>query len=102
MGLKRRIGFIVKSEFNNWVTRAEDPEKILNQAVEEMEEGLETAKAKLALLRYKVEEENKLLGKLSEQIGYWQDKAEEYVGKAMDTNAREAVRKRRILEEEHR
>lgn len=102
MGFKRRVGFIVKSQFNDWVTRAEDPEKILNQAVEEMEEGLETAKAKLALLRYRVEEENKLLTKLNEQIGYWQKKAEGYVGKAMDTNAREAVRKRRILEEEQR
>jgi len=102
MGFKRRIGFIVKSQFNDWVTRAEDPEKILNHAVEEMEEGLETAKAKLALLRYKVEEENKLLSKLAEQVEYWQKKAEEYVGKAMDTNARDAVRKRRILEEEHR
>ncbi len=102
MGFKRRIGFIVKSQFNDWVTRAEDPEKMLNQAVEEMEEGLETAKAKILLIRYRVEEENKLLTKLTEQIEYWQKKAEEYVGKEMDTNAREAVRKRRILEEEQR
>ena len=102
MGFKRRIGFIVKSQFNDWVARAEDPEKILNQAVEEMEEGLETAKAKLAHLRYRVEEENKLLTKLGEQVGYWQKKAEEYVGKGMDTNARDAIRKKRILEEEHR
>ncbi len=102
MGFKRRIGFIVKSQFNDWVTRAEDPEKILNQAVEEMEEGLGTAKAKMAHIRYRVEEENKLLTKLTEQIEYWQKKAEEYVGKGMDTNARDAVRKRRILEEEQR
>jgi phage shock protein A len=102
MGLKRRIGFIVKSQFNDWVTRAEDPEKILNQAVEEMEEGLETAKAKISLLRYRVEEENNLLTKLGEQVEYWQKKAEEYVAKAMNTNAREAVRKRRVLENEHR
>lgn len=102
MGFRRRIGFIVKSQFNDWVTRAEDPEKILNQAVEEMEEGLESAKARIALIRYRVEEENKLLTKLTEQIGYWQKKAEEYVGKGMDTNARDAVRKRRILEEEQR
>lgn len=102
MGFKRRIGFIVKSQFNDWVTRAEDPEKILNQAVEEMEEGLESAKAKITLIRCRVEEENKLLTKLTEQIEYWQKKAEEYVGRGMDANARDAVRKRRILEEEQR
>ena len=102
MGFKRRIGFIVKSQFNDWVTRAEDPEKILNQAVEEMEEGLDTAKQKISLLRYRVEEEEKLLAKLSEQTEYWQKKAEEYITNGMDSNAREAVRKRRILDEEQR
>lgn len=102
MGFKRRIGFIVKSQFNDWVTRAEDPEKIINQAVEEMEEGLDKAKAKIGLLRHRVKEEEKLTEKISDQSQYWQKKAEEYVSKAMDSNAREAVRKRRVLDEEHR
>lgn len=102
MGFKRRIGFIVKSQFNDWVTRAEDPEKIINQAVEEMEEGLETAKAKIELLGHRVEEEEKLTEKLKAESGYWQKKAEEYVLKGMDSNAREAVRKRRVIDEEHR
>ena len=102
MGFKRRIGFIVKSQFNDWVTRAEDPEKILNQAVEEMEEGLESADSKIGIFRYRVEEQGKLLEKLSEQIEYWQEKAREYVANGMESNAREAVRKRRALEEEFR
>lgn len=102
MGLKKRIGVIVESQFDDWVTRAEDPAKILNQAVEEMEEGIETAKSKMALLRYRVEEENKLLSNLCGQIEYWQGRAEDFVCKGMDRNAREAVRKRRVLEEEQR
>ena len=102
MGLKRRIGFIVKSQFNDWVTRAEDPEKILNQAVEEMEEGLETGRAKIGLLRRRVEEEEKLVEKLKDQARYWQKKAEEYVTEGMESNAREAVKKRRVIDEEHR
>ena len=44
MGLKKRVGLIMKSQLSDWVSRAEDPEKILNQAVEEMEEGLERAR----------------------------------------------------------
>lgn len=102
MGFKRRIGFIVKSQFNDWVTRAEDPEKIINQAVEEMEEGLEKAKTKIGLLGHRVEEERKLTEKISDQSGYWQKKAEEFITKGMESNAREAIRKRRVLDEEHR
>ena len=102
MGFKRRIGFIVKSQFNEWITQAEDPERIINQAVEEMEEGLERAKAKIGLLRHSVEEEENLTKKLSDQSAYWQKRAEEYVGNGMDSNAREAVRKRRALDEEKR
>lgn len=102
MGFKRRIGFIVKSQFNDWVTRAEDPEKIINQAVEEMEEGLEKVKTKIGLLGHRVQEERKLTEKISDQSGYWQKKAEEFITKGMESNAREAIRKRRVLDEEHR
>ena len=102
MGFKRRIGFIVKSQFNDWVTRAEDPEKIVNQAVEEMEESLETANSKIGLLCHRVEDEEKLTEKLKDQSEYWQKKAEEFVLNGMDTNAGEAVRKRRVIDEERR
>ena len=102
MGFKKRVGVIVKSQFNDWVSRAEDPEKILNQAVEEMEEGLEKARVKIGALRFRIDKQAKLSKRTREQIGYWQERAEDYVGKGMDENAREAVRKRRILEEKER
>lgn len=102
MGFKKRVGVIVKSQFNDWVSRAEDPEKILNQAVEEMEEGLEKARVKMGALRFGIDEQAKLSKRTGEQIAYWQERAEDYVGKGMDENAREAVRKRRILEEKER
>jgi len=102
MGFKKRMGVIVKSQVNDWVSRAEDPEKILNQAVEDMEEGLEKATAKIAVLKSKVEDEEKLLNTTREQIKFWTDRAERCVKQGMDENAKEAVRKKRLLEVEER
>jgi phage shock protein A len=92
----------MRSQLNEWVSRAEDPEKILNQAVEEMEEGLERARVKIGALRFRIDEQEKLLKRLGEQAEYWRERAEDYVKRNMDENAVEAVRKKRTLEEKER
>ncbi len=102
MGLKKRVGLIVRSQLNDWVSRAEDPEKILNQAVEEMEEGLERARVRIGALRFRIDEQEKLLKRTGEQAEYWRERAEDYVKRNMDENAVEAVRKKRTLEEKGR
>ncbi|MCI0480127.1 MAG: PspA/IM30 family protein [Candidatus Dadabacteria bacterium] len=102
MGLKKRVGLIMRSQLNDWVSRAEDPEKILNQAVEEMEEGLERARVKIGALRFRIDEQEKLSKRLGEQSEYWRERAEDYVRRNMDENAVEAVRKKRTLEEKER
>jgi len=99
MGLKKRVGLIVRSQLNDWVSSAEDPEKMLNQAVEEMEEGLERARVKIGALRFRIDEQEKLSRRLGEQVKYWRERAEDYVRRDMEENAVEAVRKKRLLEE---
>ena len=102
MGLKSRINVLLKSQFNYWVTQAEDPEKIINHSVEEMEEGLDKARAKLATLKFRVDWEKRFLQRIGGQISYWQKRAEELLKEDMEENAKEAVRRKRILEEEER
>ncbi|MEW6144062.1 MAG: PspA/IM30 family protein [Thermodesulfobacteriota bacterium] len=102
MGLKKRVGHIVKSQLSDWVSRAEDPEKMLNQAVEEMEDGLEKARVKIGALRFRIDEQEKLSKRIGEQVKYWQERAEDYVRRDMEENAVEAVRKKRTLEEKAR
>lgn len=92
----------MRSQINDWVSRAEDPEKMLNQAVEEMEEGLERARVRIGALRFRIDEQEKLLKRLGEQAEYWRERAEDYVKRNMDENAVEAVRKKRMLEEKER
>lgn len=99
MGLKKRVGLIVRSQLNDWVSRAEDPEKMLNQAVGEMEEGLERARVKIGALRFRIDEQEKLSRRFAEQVKYWRERAEDYVRRDMEENAVEAVKKKRLLEE---
>ena len=102
MGFKSRINVLLKSQFNYWVTQAEDPEKIINHSVGEMEEGLNKARAKLTTLKFRVDGEKRLLQRIGGQISYWQKRAEELLKEDMEENAKEAVRRKRILEEEER
>lgn len=102
MGFKNRINVLLKSQFNYWVTQAEDPEKIINHSVEEMEEGLDKARSKLATLKFRVDGEKRFLQRIGGQISYWQKRAEELLKEDMEENAKEAVRRKRILEEEER
>ena len=102
MGFKKRMKVILRSRLNDWLTRAEDPAKILAEAVEEMDEGLERARVRLAVLRSGIEERSKLLKRTGEMSAYWQERAVEYVRQGMDENAAEAVRRRRHIDEKVR
>ena len=102
MGFKKRMKVILRSRLNDWLTRAEDPAKILAQSVEEMDEGLERARVRLAVLRSGIEERSKLLKRTGEMSAYWQERAVEYVRQGMDENAAEAVRRRRAIDEKVR
>ena len=102
MGFKKRMKVILRSRLNDWLTRAEDPAKILAQSVEEMDEGLERARVRLAVLRSGIEERSKLIKRTGEMSAYWQERAVEYVRQGMDENAAEAVRRRRAIDEKVR
>ncbi len=100
MGLNNRIGAIAKSQFNHWVTKAEDPLKIINQVVQEMDEGLERSKGKLEQLKLRIKEQDRFLSKFKQQISYLEEKAVFYVEKGMEENAKDAIRKKRVIVED--
>ncbi|NIS08182.1 MAG: hypothetical protein GWO07_05340 [Candidatus Dadabacteria bacterium] len=99
MGIRTRLNTIFKSNINHIVTSAEDPEKIINQSVEEMQDSFDAAKKRVFALSTEIEDDKRYMNNISEQIEYWTDKTHEFVKSDMDENARQAIRKRRILEE---
>ncbi len=102
MGFKGRLKTVVKSQFNHWVTLSEDPEKIINQAVEEIDEALLKVRGKAVALGSRVEGRKKLIESVDEQIEEALRSAQEFVRDEMEENAREAIRRKRFLEEQRR
>jgi phage shock protein A len=91
MGIFSRLGSLIKSNLNDLISRAEDPEKMLNQVLLDMQSSLVEAKKQVAVA---IADEKRL----QKQLETEQEKAKEWERKAMiavrandDTLAREAL-----------
>ncbi|HUY91752.1 MAG TPA: PspA/IM30 family protein [Pirellulales bacterium] len=95
MGIFRRAGDIVAANLNDLIDRFEEPEKMLRQAVREMDEAIETAST--AAARSLAAE--KLLAREFAQherrSAEWQDRAAAAVASGDDELARRALLRRR-------
>lgn len=76
MSLLKRIGDLLKSNISDLVSKAEDPEKILNSAIDDMQRQLIEAKSRVAV---SIADEKRL----QKQLEVSQQKAEEWEKKAM-------------------
>jgi phage shock protein A len=91
MGIFARLGSLIKSNINELISRAEDPEKMLNQVLLDMQQQLVEAKKSVAVA---IADEKKLQKQYNTEV----DKAKEWERKAMvavragdDTLARQAL-----------
>ncbi len=91
MGIFSRLGTLIKSNINDLITKAEDPEKMLNQVLHEMKQQLVDAKKSVAVA---IADEKKLQKKYNQE----QEKTKEWERKAMvavragdDSLARQAL-----------
>ncbi len=91
MGIFSRIGTLFKSNINDMISKAEDPEKMLNQVLVDMKKQLVEAKKQVAV---SIADEKRLKKQFEEE----QAKAQDWERKAMmavragdDTLAREAL-----------
>ena len=94
MSIFSRISTLFKANINDVLTQVEDPEKILNQVVLDMQEQLAGAKQKVAAA---IADEKRLYKQqtdAAEQAKQWEDKATIAVQKERDDLAREALARR--------
>jgi phage shock protein A len=91
MGIFSRIGSLIKSNINDLISKAEDPEKMLNQVLLDMNSSLVDAKKQVAVA---IADEKRL----QKQLETEQEKSKEWERKAMlavrandDNLAREAL-----------
>jgi phage shock protein A len=76
MGIFSRLGTLIKSNINDLITKAEDPEKMLNQVLLEMQQQLADAKKAVAVA---IADEKKLQKQATSEA----EKAKEWERKAM-------------------
>lgn len=94
MGIFSRLGTLIKSNLNDLISRAEDPQKMLNQLVTDMQNQLVEAKKQVAV---SIADQKRLEKQRDEQA----DLAQEWERKAMlavragdDNLAREALKRK--------
>ena len=94
MGLFRRLADVIKSNLNDLIDKAEDPEKMLKQIIEELNQDLLQVKTQVASA---IATEKQLYTKykqFSTEAEKWEQKASIAVDKGEDDLAREALQRK--------
>lgn len=97
MSFFRRLATVIKSNLNDLISKAEDPEKMLDQILIEMREQLVEAKKQVAVA---IADEKKLHKQMlagQQQVDEWEQKAMLAVRAGDDELAKEALRRKKEL-----
>jgi len=95
MGIFTRISDIISANFNDMVDSFEDPEKMLRQAVREMETAIEKSRREVAKAMASEKVLRKELDKNRQQVNVWEDRAASAVKDGNDDLAKKAIARRR-------
>lgn len=99
MGIFKRLADILRANINDLLSRAEDPEKMLNQMLIEMREQLADAKRQVAVA---IADERKLRRQLDlqlEEAKKWEQRAMAAIQAGNEDLAKQALNQRNIAQE---
>jgi phage shock protein A len=95
MGIFSRLAQLIKSNLNDLISKAEDPEKMLNQVVTEMTEQLANAKKQVAVSIADAHRLGKQYETEAQNAAEWERKAMMAVRAGNDELAKEALSRKR-------
>lgn len=99
MNTFRRISDIVSSNVNSILDRMEDPEKMIDLSIRELEDAILSLKSDLRLKKNETEVNNNIIISMKDSIARWDERALLAAEKGEDEMAREALREKRDLKE---
>jgi phage shock protein A len=99
MGIIDRISTLTRANINDMLDRAEDPEKMLNQLLRDMEVNRREAREQVALMIAQEKEIEADLAQTRKLSTEWGAKAQRAVSAGKDDLAREALRRKRDNDE---
>ena len=98
-GMMDRLMRLVRANVNDLIDQAEDPEKMIDQILREMQESIVMARAQVASMIAQEKELELEAAETRKLAGEWGRKAERAVTAGKDDLAREALRRKRDNEE---
>lgn len=102
MSILDRMQRLVRANVNDLIDRAEDPEKMIDQILRDMESNILTARSQVAAMIAQEKELEADLAETKQLAAEWGDKAKRAVDAGKDDLAREALRRKRDNEENAR
>ena len=99
MGLFDRIGRVVKSNLNDMVSKAEDPEKMLEQAILEMQEDLVQLRQGVAQAIASQKRSEQQYNQSQNEANKWQRNAQLALQKGDENLARQALERKKTFAE---
>ncbi|MBS3967831.1 MAG: PspA/IM30 family protein [Truepera sp.] len=99
MGIFERIGLIIRSNINDLLTRAEDPEKIINQTIMDMHQAQYEARMEVAQAIAEGKKLERDYQANQREAQNWLDKAEQAIKAGREDLAREALRRKKAAED---
>lgn len=99
MGIMDRIGTIIRANLNDILTRAEDPEKIINQTLMDMRQAQYEARMEVARAIAEGRKLERDYQANRDEADAWLAKAEQALGAERDDLAREALKRKKANED---
>src|SRR5690554_4316733 len=99
MNILERIGTILRANINDLLTRAEDPEKIINQTLIDMRQAQYEARMEVARAIAEGKKLERDVQTHRTESGDWHSKAEAAVKQGREDLAREALRRKKSAED---
>ena len=95
MSLLDRMSRLIRANLNDLLRRAEDPEKVLRQALEDMKSAYRSAKSEVAGVMAEVRGMQREAAGYLEMETVWRDKAKRALAEGQEELAREALKRAR-------
>jgi len=95
MGIMDRLSRLIRANINDLIDRAEDPEKMIDQILRDMESSIQQARQQVAAMIAQEKELEADLAETQNLANEWANKAKRAVEAGKDDLAREALRRKR-------
>lgn len=99
MGIFDRMSRLIRANINDVLDRAEDPEKMIDQILRDMDSNMRTARSQVAAMIAQEKELEADLEETKQLASEWASKAKRAVDAGKDDLAREALRRKRDQDE---